>query len=268
MFERSVPIIRMICIGLAALIIVQVTRLAAQKDPLRDVKIPVLASALSVSSNSLTSTNSLSGSNSLASSNSLSRSNSLTSSNVVASSNRPAISNSLASSNVLTGSNTLTKSATSTNEPGTNSLAQGSGKIAATNSPPGRGSTAGRASTTPRPIPGGMRGGPGGPGAAMPALPPAIQTRVDKITQSEILGPVVRPQPMALQAIGGRDALLRSPMGQTGWLREGEELGGVKLLRIGTNRVLIEHEGQKKELMIFSGFGSETLLPKGNQSPQ
>jgi hypothetical protein len=36
----------------------------------------------------------------------------------------------------------------------------------------------------------------------------------------------------------------------------------VKILRIGTNRVLVEHEGQKKELTLFSGFGSETLLPK------
>jgi hypothetical protein len=45
-------------------------------------------------------------------------------------------------------------------------------------------------------------------------------------------------------------------------LREGEETNGVKLIRIGTNRVLIEHEGQQKELTLFSGFGSESLLPK------
>ena len=91
-------------------------------------------------------------------------------------------------------------------------------------------------------------------------VPPAIQSRVERITQSEILGPVVRPLPMALLGIAGKDAFLRTPDGQTGLLREGDELGGVKLLRIGTNRVLIEHEGQKKELMVFSGFGSETLL--------
>ena len=51
-------------------------------------------------------------------------------------------------------------------------------------------------------------------------------------------------------------------------LREGEELGGVKLLRIGTNRVLIEHEQQQKELTVFSGVGGETLLPKGENKPQ
>ena len=44
--------------------------------------------------------------------------------------------------------------------------------------------------------------------------------------------------------------------------REGEEVGGAKLIRIGTNRVIVEHEGQQKELTIFSGFGSETLLEK------
>lgn len=245
MFERSVPILRMICLALAALIVVQVSRLAAQKDPLRDVKIPTMAAASSVSSNILTISNTL------------------------ANSNRPTISNSLTTSNVLTRSNAVTKPANLTNAPGTNSLAQASGKNE-TNSAPRLVSAMNPMSSMPRQAPEGMRGGPvpGGPGQAMPALPQAIQMRVDKITQSEILGPVIRPQPMALLGIAGRDAFLRTPVGQTGLLREGEELGGVKLLSIGTNRVLIEHEGQKKELMIFSGFGSETLLPKGKQNPQ
>ena len=95
-------------------------------------------------------------------------------------------------------------------------------------------------------------------------LPPAISARIDRVTQSEILGPIIRPLPMALLGIAGQDAFLRAPNGQTGLLKEGEELAGVKLLRIGTNRVLIEHEGQQKELSVFSGFGSETLLQKEN----
>ena len=111
--------------------------------------------------------------------------------------------------------------------------------------------------------------GPRPPAAeAQSALPPAVQTRIDRITASEILGAVVRPLPMALLGIAGKDAFLRAPNGQTGLLREGEELGGVKLLRIGTNRVLIEHEQQQKELTVFSGFGSETLIPKGKANPQ
>lgn len=101
-----------------------------------------------------------------------------------------------------------------------------------------------------------------------PDLPPVIQARVDRVTQSEILGVVVRPLPMALLGIAGQEAFLRAPNGQVGLLREGEELGGVKLLRIGTNRVLIEHEKQQKELMLFAGLGGETLLPKGKANPQ
>ncbi len=106
------------------------------------------------------------------------------------------------------------------------------------------------------------------PSGKQPAeTPPAIQSRIEKITQSEILGAVIRPMPMALLGIAGKDVFLRAPNGQTGLLREGEELGGVKLLRIGTNRVLVEHEQQQKELTVFSGFGSENLLPKGKANP-
>src|SRR5262245_47318377 len=99
-------------------------------------------------------------------------------------------------------------------------------------------------------------------------LPPAIGARIDRITQSEMLGSIIRPLPMALLGIAGQDAFLRAPNGQTGLVKEGEELGGIKLLRIGTNRVLIEHEGQQKELSVFSGFGSETLLPKQKENPK
>ena len=107
-----------------------------------------------------------------------------------------------------------------------------------------------------------------GPQKPATNLPPAISARIDRVTQSEILGSIIRPLPMALLGIAGQDAFFRAPNGQTGLLKEGEELGGVKLLRIGTNRVLIEHEGQQKELSVFSGFGSETLLPKQKENPK
>ena len=97
-------------------------------------------------------------------------------------------------------------------------------------------------------------------------LPPHAQARVDRIVQSEILGALVKPQPMALIGLAGQDAFVRTTTGQTVLLREGEENSGVKLLRIGTNRVLVEHEGQQKELMLFSGLGSESLLPKNEPS--
>jgi len=102
-------------------------------------------------------------------------------------------------------------------------------------------------------------------GKALADLPPLIKARVERITQSEILGQIVRPMPMALLGIGDKDVFLRAPNGQTGTIKEGGELGGVKLLRVGTNRILIEYEGEKKELTIFSGLGSETLLPKATE---
>jgi len=110
----------------------------------------------------------------------------------------------------------------------------------------------------------GRMGGPPGRGAQ---VPPEIQGRVDRITESEILAPIMHPLPMALLGIAGKDAFLRAPNGQTGLVKEGEELGGIKILRIGTNHVLIQQEGQKKELTIFDGFGGESLLPKDKEHP-
>jgi hypothetical protein len=108
--------------------------------------------------------------------------------------------------------------------------------------------------------------GMGGPGPKLPELSPVINARIDKITDSEILAPMMHPQPMALLGIAGNTAFLRSPSGQTGLLKETETLGEIKLLRIGINRVLVEQDGQKKELTIFSGYGGESLLPKPDTS--
>ena len=100
-----------------------------------------------------------------------------------------------------------------------------------------------------------------------PNVPSEIKPRVDRITDSEILGPVMHPLPMALLGIAGNTAFLRAPSGQTGLVKEGGELGGLKLLRIGINRVLIEQDGQQKELTIYSGYGGESLLPKPKENP-
>jgi hypothetical protein len=96
----------------------------------------------------------------------------------------------------------------------------------------------------------------------LPDLPMDVKARVNRIIDSEILGPVIHPMPMALLGIAGNFAFLRGPNGQTDLVKEGDSLGSIKLLRIGINRVLIEDGVDKKELTIFSGFGGETLLPK------
>lgn len=178
MLERYTPILRIICIALAALVCAQFVRLAKAKNPLADLK--------------------------------------------------------------LSAASFVPAPVAATNVPPEKKSTNASPDKKSTNAPPRQSSSRKQPSD----------------------LPPPVQARVDKITQSEILGAIVRPLPMALLGIAGKDAFLRGPNGQTGLVREGEELGGVKILRIGTNRVLVEHEGQKKELTLFSGFGSETLLPK------
>ena len=78
-----------------------------------------------------------------------------------------------------------------------------------------------------------------------------------------MFAPVMHPQPMALLGIAGETIFLQTPGGQTGLLTvTNEPLDGIKLLRIGINRVLVEQDGQKKELMIFDGSGGESLMPK------
>jgi len=104
---------------------------------------------------------------------------------------------------------------------------------------------------------------PGSPrGRQAAALPPALQSRIDRIVESELLAPVMHPLPMALLGIAGDCAFLRSANGQTGLVKAGDSLDDLKLLQIGTNRVLVEQAGRKQELMIFAGYGGDSLMPK------
>lgn len=105
-----------------------------------------------------------------------------------------------------------------------------------------------------------MPGMMGMPGSAGPPLPPQIQAEVDQIVNSGILGPVMHPPPMGLMGIAGDVAFLRTDSGQSGMVKEGDSLGDLKLLRIGINRVLVEQNGQTKELTIFDGYGGDSLL--------
>jgi hypothetical protein len=186
MRDRSVPILKIVCLGLAALIVYQLSQFATRRDPLAAFNqlAPALASAKTQPP--------------------------------------PAP------------------------KPATNAPAAPRPGPPAQFAPPG---------------PFGMRGMGAMP--PQPPLPADIQARIDRVTQSEILAPIQRPMPMALLGIAGRDVFLRASNGQTGLVREGGELGGVKVLKIGTNRVLVEQDGRQQELMIFSGFGGESLLPQG-----
>ena len=96
--------------------------------------------------------------------------------------------------------------------------------------------------------------------------PPVITNRIEQIKNTEIFGAAPKPPPMALLGIIGMEAIIRADNGQTGLVKEGDVFAGVKVLRLGTNRVLVEHEGEKKELTVFAGFGSETLMPSGKET--
>lgn len=181
---------------------------------------------------------------------------------VSATTNPPAnISLSVGTNAIPGGTNLI--SVTSAVQSGTNGLPADTNSVAGAKSP----KKSKKNSSPDMTMTGDMAAGgfPGMPGKA-PKLEPEIQARVDKIVDSEMFAPVMRPLPMALLGIAGDTAFLRTASGQTGLVKEGDALGEIKLLRIGVNRVLIEQDGQKKELMIFDGYGGESLLPKPNES--
>ena len=184
----------------------------------------------------------------------------------------------LSATNALSATNLLAQASNSIVPSSSPSSQNTNSSDSRTNRPPGSGpSQPPQLAQTPMPpgfpgmfppgsVPGMPPGGMPGMAKPPPALPPGIQARVDRVVESEILAPVMRPLPMALLGIAGKDAFLRAPNGQTGLIKEGDELGGVKLVRIGINRVLVEEQGQQKELTIFAGLGGESLLSDQKKS--
>ncbi len=281
MRERIEPISRVICMALGVLLLFQLVRVVARPNPLRQLAIPTVPtlSAAPDGESPGKATNAPRGGVAIAPGpqQPSKATNAPAGSVAIApepqspskATNAPSHPSSLSHQSHPEGQS----APKATNAP-TGAVATASGPQSptkTTNAPTGGVAVAAAPPGNPR-FPGQMPGGPnrpgGPPGMGQPVLPPAAQARVDRIVQSEIFGPVPKPPPMALLGIAGRDAFLRGPDGQTGLVKEGDALGGLKLLKIGTNRVLVEQDGQTKELTVFSGFGSETLLPKGKENPQ
>jgi hypothetical protein len=249
MLDRLESISRLLCIGLGVLLFVQLLNAILHGDPLGRATIPDLPTLPASASETSTNTNSAPVAKAAASvgtnfpsggeTNSSAKTNSVPVVKTAASIGT----NSTMVSNAVASVNTNAAPVGGTNAPvKTNAAA-----IAKTAGP------------HPRP-PGLMRG-------KKADLPPVVQKRVDRVVESEILAPFIRPMPMALLGIAGEDAFLRAPDGQTGMVKEGADLGAIKLLRIGTNRVLVEENGEKKELTLFAGMGGESLLsPETNSA--
>ena len=278
MLERSKWILKIVCLLLAAVLLYQLVQVGIRLNPLSQVKIPELPSLPPE-------TNNQPGPGQIMATMPPVPAGKVSNSSVQSIPTNASSSALAASTNVVPPKTTeaetnapppASMSAILTNTPPALAAA-GSG----TNLPPTAARTNVTASRSPGPPTAAVAPGPmpmAMPGRFNPnqrmmmsppqaaSLPPAIQARVDRIVESEILGPFIRPQPAALIGIAGDFAFLRAPTGQTGLVKEGDDLGGLKLLRIGINRVLIEEQGQKKELTIFSGYGGESLLPKQDTS--
>jgi hypothetical protein len=227
MLERYERILKTLCAVLGAVVLYEVSHLAMHINPLRHVAIPALPA--------------------LATEATAPKSARRTNSEPKASSNlQPHASgtNATASSNEL--------GPIAPGKPGTNALVLTEAKT----TPP--------MPMTEMTMPGmPVMGGHPRPGGGMPGaadLPAEIKARVDCIAESEILGPMDHPLPMALLGIAGDQAFLRTDSGETGLVKIDAKLGDLKLLQIGINRVLVEKNGEKKELTIFSGLGGNSLL--------
>ena len=284
MLERSETVLKVLCVALAAVLLFQLGRLFVRGNPLAHLNIPALPS-LPPDTNSAPTplpTNAAAGAAAITN---LARLAAKTGAAATNSSSAHKSANALTNLTLLVSTNSVTnippalavtKTSTNSSTP-LRSDAKGSNAIARSGSTVTKlsaASIAGQGKRGPTAVPGmppgiaAMGMGPFGPQGVpkAPELSLPILARVDRITDSEILGPVIRPLPMALLGIAGDVAFLRAPSGQTGLVKEGDSLGELKLLRIGTNRVLVEEEGQKKELTIFSGFGGESLLPKQKEN--
>ena len=227
MFERFERPAKIICVGLAAWLAFQVAFLILRGDPLAHLKIPALPTLAEAT-------------------------------------NEPA---------KLPEKQTHAALAAKSPNDGTNSVNGTNVAANSTNadSGPRRGSQKPNAREgMPGPAPGmfpPMMGQMMGGGMKKIPLPPGVQARVDRIIDSEFLGPIPRPMPMALLGIAEHEAFIQATNGQIGPVKLGGEMGGIKLLRIGVNRVLVEQDGEKKELSIFGGVGGESLMPDASSAP-
>ncbi len=287
MRERAEPILKIVCLILAALVLYQFAGIFLRMNPLHGVVVPVLPTLMvstnnapengrSVNpapiANAVKSTNNepiVAGTNisSALNTNKISNTNSISSpspmtngSNSISLEKIVKTETNLVSHSITNASGTNFIIAQKPVEKGTNlsTVAAATNVVARTNS------EMKIADAVPIPVMAhaARSFNPFQPQAKREDVPPAIQAEISKITDSEILGPVMRPLPMALMGIAGDVAFLRSPSGQTGLVKVGDSLGEIKLLRIDINRVLVELDGQQQELMIFSGYGGESLLSK------
>jgi hypothetical protein len=255
MFERFERPLKIICLAMAALLAWQLGYLILRGDPLAHLKIPALPTLPGAT-------------NETAKLEQKETNAALVNKPGTNGTNATIVTNAANGTNVANATNAIAKS---TNAPAVSETGQ-------TNASSGPKHGGSRKSGPPEGMPGmppemmaqmmgGMPGGRMGGGMKKIELPPEVQARVERIIDSEFFGPVIRPMPMALIGIAEQEAFIQATNGQTGPVKLGGEMGGIKLLRIGVNRVLVEQDGEKKELTIFGGVGGESLMPNPTNAP-
>jgi hypothetical protein len=249
MFERFERPLKIICAALGVLLAWQVGSLLLGGDPLTNLKIPALPT-LAEATNAPAKSDAKDTNAAMATNAGTNGTNAAIGTNAVNGTNL------LKGTNMVAGTNTVT---------GTN-LAAISTNIAAKSKHPGARKT-GPPGMSPEIMAQMMGGGRRGGGMKKAQLPPELQARVDRIIDSEIFGPNPHPMPMVLLGIADQLAFIQATNGQTDGVKVGGELAGIKLLRIGINRVLVEVGGEKQELTLFDGIGSESLMPKTTNEP-
>jgi len=230
--ERLERIFRIGCILLAALLLLRFALAVHRATLLHNVAIPALPRLAETNTNQTAATDPAPGTN------------------------HPALVN---TNKVVAATRTSTNAPAATSGPGTNLASAAKSATNAAVKP----ETNPIAKETPAPHP--PRGPRGGP--RKDDLPAPVKDQVDKIVKSGVLAPYMPPMPAALLGIADDEAFLRAGNGQTGAIKEGAELGNLKLLRIGVNRVLVEEDGEKKELTVFGGAGGESLMPPPASAP-
>jgi len=271
MFDRFERPVKIIGLALAALLAWQLGSLILRSDPLATMKIPALptlpaqneTNAAGVTTNGTNGTNATIGLNAANGANAAHDTNAVKGANVVNDANVA-----VKSANIPAADQAVVMNA------GSGPRRGGSPRSRPPEAMPGLppGLTPEMMAAMPpemlaQMMAGGMPGGPGGGGMNTIKLPPEVQARVDRIIDSEILGPAIRPMPMVLTAISDQGACIQATNGQTGWVKVGGEMGGIKLLRIGVNRVLVEQDGKRQELTLFGGLGGASLMPEPANAP-
>ncbi len=98
------------------------------------------------------------------------------------------------------------------------------------------------------------------------AQPEPLPQSVLDLADSAAFGKKPKPKPPSappdptLIGIAGASAFIKMPSGTVVPLELDGETDGIRLVKIGLNRVLIEQDGKTHELTIFSGLGSDSLL--------